>query len=189
METKIAESASDKSRGQLTAKMARKISQDWKERGYDVLYDHDPSSENVGKVVSWFGNNTEKDYKNETRLSNVDIAIVKQNSNDVIFLIEIEETNDKPKTFLGDAFGVLFGEHIRFRRERELSVGENTALIILGKSKASHEKRNRYLCEKVLKVKSSLSTANSAIGKVFIETFSDEEKLASVLDKAFKGEL
>jgi hypothetical protein len=40
-----------------------------------------------------------------------------------------------------------------------------------------------------MKVKSSLSTANSVIGKVFIETFADEEKLASVLDRAFKGEL
>jgi len=68
---------------------------------------------------------------------------------------------------------------------------------MLGKSKVSYEKhneqRNSYLREKVMKIKSSLSTGNSVIGNVVIESFSGEEglgaQLTSALDQAFKREL
>ena len=99
METKMPESTNGKSRGQLTAKMARKISAYWEEHGYSVLYDHDPSSENVRKIVSSFG---EQPYGRGTQLSQVDIAIVEKSSDRVFALIEIEETSDKPETFLGE---------------------------------------------------------------------------------------
>ncbi len=178
-----------KAHGELTAKIARQISKDWNERGYDVLYDHGSSDENVGKIVSWFGST----YNREAELGQLDIAIVEKSSDKATALIEIEETNDRPKTFLGDLFGVLLGDHICFGGKRSLSVDADTTLIVLGKSKVSHEKRNRYLREKVIKVKSSLSKGNSVIRKVVIETFSDEEKLSallpSMLDRAFKGEL
>jgi len=176
--------------GLLTAKVAREISPYWEARGYQVLYDHDPASDKVGKVVSSFG---DLPYDRSTQLSHVDIAIVEKTHEKVFALIEIEETTDKPKTILGDVLGVLMGEHISFGKEHPFSVNEQTILVVFVKSKVSHEERNKYLREKVEKVKPELGTKNSAVRKVFIETFSDEKKLSALLstllDRALKGEL
>lgn len=175
--------------GLLTAKVAREISPFWDERGFYVLYDHDLSNKNVGKIMSRFG----ESYGRSTQLSHIDIAIVEKNSDRVFALIEIEETTNKPKSILGDVFGILMGEHISFGKERPLLVNEQTILAIFVKSKVSREDRNKYLREKVEKVKPELGTKNSVIRKVVIETFSDEKKLSgllsSVLNRAFKGEL
>jgi hypothetical protein len=193
MKTTMTESSREGSCGLITAMMARKISKDWYEYGYEVLYDLDPSRKNVGKIVSWFGepaeDQPEMDDQKGDRSNHVDLALVKKNSNEVLCLIEIDETNDTPNTLLRDAFGVLFGGQIRIQEECELSVNENTALIVLEKGKDLLEKSSWHLSERMMNVKSYLSTTRSAIGRVFIETFSDEEKFASVLARAFKGEL
>jgi hypothetical protein len=178
-----------KSHGELTAKMAQKISQDWEERAYEVLYDHgDPANENVGKIVSWFG----EDYVREAELSQIDIAIVEKSSTKAFALIEIEETTGKPKTFLGDIFGVLFGEYICFKR-KELHIGVFTTLILVGVNKTNHRDRNEYISDQVNSIKTSLGTQNAKIGKVVVKTYVDEmeliAQLPSVLDRAFKGEL
>ena len=179
----------NKLHGQMTVKAAETLFGYYEAKGYDVLYDHGSTKENIGTIVSWFGD----EYGRETELSQLDIAVVEKGSGKVLALIEIEETNDTPKTFMGDLFGVFLGDHVSFRGERKLSVGEYTTLIVLGKSKVMHKKRNEYLREQGMKIKSSLSTANSAIGNIVIDTFADEKGLyallSSVLDKAFKGEV
>jgi hypothetical protein len=170
--------------GELTTEIGKSL----KFKGYDVFYDHGTASENVGRIVSTI----EKEYGREDELSQLDIAIVERISDNVVALIEIEETADRPKTFLGDILGVLFGEHISFKG-KELRIGDFTTLIVVGLSKAHHGKRNQYILDKVKKVKATLGTKNSAIGRVVIETFSDEMELStrlpSMLDRAFKGEL
>ena len=179
----------NKSHGKMTVKAAETLFGYYEAKGYAVLYDHDSSKENVGKIVSWFGDK----YSRESELSQLDIAIIEEGSDKAFALIEIEETNDTPKTFMGDVFGVLLGDHISFRGERKLLVGEYTRLIVLGKSKVMHKKRNEYLREQGMKIKSSLSTGNSVIGNIVIDTFADEKGLyallSSVLDNAFKGEV
>jgi hypothetical protein len=108
-------------------------------------------------------------------------------------LIEVEETNDTPKTFIGDLFSVLLGDHISFRGERELTMAEYTTLVAHGKRKVLHKKRNKYLREQGMKIKSSLHTRNFVSGNIVIDSFSDKKDLyallSSVLDKAFKGEI
>ena len=189
MGIKPARSTNLRSHGQLTAKVAQKITQDLTEKGYDVLSDHSPSSENVGKIVSWYG----LEYIKSAELSQLDIAIVKRNSNKAIALIEIEETSDRPKTLLGDALCALMGEHFCFGGKRQILVDEQTTLIILGKSEVSDRERCSYLCEKAMEIKSNLSTGNSIIGNVVIESFSDEKglstRLSSLLDRAYQEEL
>ncbi len=178
----------NKSHGQITVKAAETLL-GYYEKRYDVFYDHDSTKEIVGKIVSWFGDK----HNRESELSQLDIAIIEKGSDKAFALIEIEETNDTPKTFMGDVLGVLLGDHISFRGERKFSVGEYTTLIILGKSKVMHKKRNEYLREQGMNIKSSLSTANSAIGNIVIDTFADEKGLyallSSVLDNAFNGEV
>jgi hypothetical protein len=173
--------------GDLTAKLAGKISPYWNGRGYDVFYDHGSSSKNVGKIVSTIN----KEYHNGDELSQLDIAIVKQDSNQIAILVEIEETTDKPKTFLGDIFGVLFGEYIFFKRN-ELVVGGSTTLVVLGVNITDHEARNKYIQNQVNKVKASLGTRNAGIGKVKVMSYKDGETLIEqlplLLEKAAQGE-
>jgi hypothetical protein len=177
-----------KAYGRMAVKVAETLSGYYEAKGYDVLYDHDSTKENVGKIVSWFG----EKYSRETELSQLDIAIVEKGSDRALALMEIEETNDTPKTFLGALFGVLLGDHISFRGERKLSVGKHTTLIVLGKSKVMHKKRNEHLREEGMKIRANLATANSTIGNIVIDTFADEKGLytllSSVLDRAIKGE-
>lgn len=179
----------NKLHGQMTVRAAETLFGYYDVKGYDVLYDHSSTKVNVGKIVSWFGDK----YGRESELSQIDIAIVEKGSDKVLALMEIEETNDAPKTFMGDLLGVFLGDHISFRGERELLVGEHTTLIVLGKSKVMHNKRNEYLREQGMKIKSNLSSANSAIGNIVIDTFADERGLyallSSVLDSALKGGL
>jgi len=169
--------------GQMTAITARRLSQDWNERGYDVLYDHSRASEYVGKIVSWSGNV----YNREAELGQLDIAIVEKSSDKAIALIEIEETNDKPKTLLGEIFGFLFGDQVTFREGRRLLVGQWTIFVVLGKSKIPHVKRLQHIRDKVERIRPELSTANSRIGKTAIESFADQAELsallASILDR------
>ncbi len=180
----------DNKHGLLTAKVAREISPYWEERGYQVLYDHDPASDRVGKVVSSFG---DLPYDRGTQLSHIDIAVVEKTDDKIFALIEIEETTDKPKTILGDLLGVLMGEQVSFGKERPLLIDEHTILLVFVKSKVSHDERNKYLREKVVRIKSNLLTANSVIERIDIKDFGEDTKLSalmqSVLDKAFKGEL
>lgn len=178
----------NKSHGQLTVKVAETLHGYYATRGYDVLYDHGSPQDNVGKIVSQFGDK----HGREAELSQLDIAIVGRDSDKVLALIEIEETNDSPKTLIGDLFGVLLGDHVSFRGEPNFSVGEYTTLIVLGRSNIMHKKRNEYLQEQGMQMKSSLSTANSAIGNIVIETFADERGLyallSTILGTVLRGE-
>ena len=49
-----------------------------------------------------------------------------------------------------------------------------------------HKKRNEYLRGQGMKIKSSLSTANSAIGNIVVDTFADEKGLYALLSSALK---
>ncbi len=167
----------NKRKGQMTVKAAETLFGYYATRGYDVLYDHGSTKDHIGKIASRFGDTQGRDVE----LSQLDIAIVGKNSNLAFALIEIEEASDDPKTLMGDLFGVLLGDQISFRGERELAVGGHTSLIVLGKSMAPHRKRNEYLREQGMNIKSTLSTGNSVIGNIVIETFADERGLYALL--------
>jgi hypothetical protein len=177
-----------KKHGQITVKVAETLSGYYEAKGYDVFYDHDSTKHNVGKIASWSGDR----YSRDAELGQLDVAIAPKGSNQALALIAIEETNDAPKAFLGNLFGVLLGDHISFRGEHQFSVGGHTTLIILGKSKAMHRQRNEHLREQGMQIKSSLSTANSTIGNIVIDSFADEKGLytllSSLLDQALKRE-
>ncbi len=170
--------------GELTAEIGKGL----KFEEYDVYYDHGAAGDHVGRIVSTI----EEKYLRRDELSQMDIAIVGKDSGKALVLIEIEETNDRPKALLGDAFGVLVGDYIFFHRKQKITVNKHTTLIVLGKSKISDDKRNKVLRKKIMKVKSKLSTNNSKIGNVVIKSFTDEKELSTLLlseiDKAIKGE-
>jgi hypothetical protein len=167
-----------KPHGQLTAETALHLSQYLVNRGYDVLFDHgDSSNENVGRIVSWFGD----ELNREAQLSFLDIAVVEHNSQKVFVLVEIEKTTDKPKTLLADVFDTLMGDHITFREKRKLRVGDWTILIVMGKSDVLHQERNSFLRRKANSIRPALGTANASIKEVVIETFPNESELERML--------
>jgi hypothetical protein len=186
MAANIIESTKRLTHGQLTATIAHEISPFWEKRGYYVLLDHDRSG---GKIVSFFGS---ENPNRSTQLSHIDIAIVKKTSADidsVFALIEIEETTDKPKVLLGDALGILMGEHISTKNKKPVEVSENTLCVILAKSSVVHRKRNKYLIDRVTATKNYLATPHSAIEKVFIKALYNKKRtvklLTNVLYKAY----
>ena len=167
--------------GKFTAEIARGLKYD----GFDVYYDHDVSSENVGKIVSA----TSEEFGRSDELSQLDIAIVEKESRNAAVLVEIEETNDRPKNLLGDIFGVLLGNHVSFKG-RKLNVGSFTTLILAGVSKTDHSTRNDYIQEKTQNI--SISTANAEIGNILIKSYKNGDELVaqlpSLLDKIVRGE-
>ena len=170
------------SHGKFTAEIARNLIFD----GFEVYHDHDIGGENVGKIVSAI---SEKSSRGD-ELSQLDIAIVEKESSNAIVLVEIEETNDRPKNFLGDIFGVLFGDYVSFKGNK-LNIGKYTTLVLAGVSKVDHDSRNQYIEEKVKDIR--ISTMNAEIGNVLIKTYkSTDEMLAqfpSFLGQVIRGNL
>ena len=117
--------------GALTAHVARALARSLSDRPVDVLFDHgDPLTDNpdcLGEIVSWYGDR----YVAHARLALLDIAVVRKERDEVVALIEIEESAATPKVVLGDLFGTLMGDHITFQGKRALQVGSGTTLVVL----------------------------------------------------------
>ena len=163
--------------GQLTSKIGQSLQLE----GYDVFYDHGISSNNIGRIVSYFGDKNERG----TQLSFLDIAVVKKNTKELLALIEIEETMDKPKTIIADIFAFMMGDHVVFKG-KELKVGTGTTLIVIGYNKVRNKKHHEHIREKANNIKPALGTNNSKVGNIWIDTYSDEEKLSTVLTSLLK---
>lgn len=164
--------------GQITSAVARSIKDEMNIKGYDVYYDHDKVGEFVGTIAV----SIEEMLSSKKEISQLDIAVVKRNSNKEIALIEIEETTDNPKTLIGDIFAVLMGNSIYLPRRKKVDVGEWTTLIIIGKG-SGHEDRNGHILKMVNNAKSALGTVNSRIGNIVIESVSANDDLEKVLMK------
>ena len=158
-----------KLRGQWTAEVAQSLNLS----DYDVLFDHGSAS---GRIISYFGSSNERG----SQLSYLDIAIVRKNTNQAVALIEIEETANRPKTIIADIFAFLLGERVTYKG-RDLDVGNETSFIVLAYSKVQQPKHKQYILDKIERVRSDLSTKNSKIGRIVIETYSSQDELSSFL--------
>ena len=155
--------------GENTVQIVKEL----KIEGHEVFYDHGRRGEDpdVGVIASTIGENSR-----ENQLSHLDIAIVQQGSRKAIALVEIEETSDTPKSFLGDIFGFLLGRYIYNKRER-LEIGNFTTLVLVGISASDHYNRNRYIQEQANAIRASLGTGNARIGKVVLKTYNNEQEM------------
>jgi len=175
--------------GALTAEVARYLTEHLEPHCFDVLYDHgeisDDSVSQVGRIASWFGT----EYKSVALLAFLDIAIVSKNTGEVVVLIEIEETTDKPKVLLGDVLATLLGDRITFQGKRDLDVGYWTTLLVLAKTgKRQHDDRIIYLEDKLNQLKSSLSTNNATISRIVLRPFRNVTELQDALLKLVESE-
>jgi hypothetical protein len=177
----------EKKPGDGTARAARMLIDHLEGEPFRVLSDHGSKSvedENIGHIVSWY-------YSKEgwkTPLSQIDIIVVDQsNPKKAIALIEIEETNTRPKNLLGDVLAILTGNRIRYNGE-DFEFGEWTRLIVLAKGSGRHGKRNDYLAGKANNIKSILGSDDHNIGEIVIRAFDDADTTLS-LETVLKGEV
>ncbi len=163
--------------GPLTTAVAGAITKEMNERGYDVYSDHDQAGKFVGTIAVSIGEKLSR----EKEISQLDIAVIKRNSNNkVIALVEIEETTDNPKKLIGDIWAVLMGNSTWLPGGGKMSVGPWTSLIIIGKGEG-HDYRNRRIQEMANKARSAWGTVNSRIGNVVIRSFAENDDLKKVL--------
>jgi hypothetical protein len=168
--------------GMLTMEVARKLRQASDLQGYEILCGHgqvgiDPA-EYLGKLKAWYGVR----YANHTILADLDIAIVQRNTNQIVALIEIEETTSKPKVLLGDALATLLSSRITFQGKRHWQVGPWTTLIVLAKcSTEAHKPRISFLQEQVTQLKMQMATPNAAMGRVVMAGFLHAAELEAML--------
>jgi hypothetical protein len=162
--------------GQQTTEAARSISLELNKRGYDVYYDHGKKGDFVGKIAV----SINKELGRIKEISQLDIAVIKKDTNKAIALVEIEETTDNPKKLIGDLFAVLMGSSIHPPRIEKVRVGKWTTLIIIGKG-AGHDVRNGRILKLANKAKSALGTVNSGIGNIVIKSVSENDDLDKIL--------
>ena len=138
-----------KNRGIYTVKVADKLTKSIKAdkkryKGIIVYYDHGNSSNpQVCQPTTYMG----RRYGNDATLSGVDIVVLKENK--VIVAVEIEEGKVRPKTVLGDIFGIVLADGISIRSKRYQF--ENATAIVaitddgLGKHSQKYKRLQRRL--------------------------------------------
>jgi hypothetical protein len=91
--------------------------------GAKLFYDHgDPANVEVCQPTSYMG----KRYGADATLSAIDIVITKGNK--VILAVEIEEGKVRPKTVIGDIFGIVLCDRVHILRKPYLI--DNTTIIV-----------------------------------------------------------
>jgi len=174
--------------GELTAEAARKLTQNIANPRFEVLFDHgdtniDPVNR-VGQIASWFGGH----YDSNSRLSLLDIAVVDRHLDRAIVLVEVEESSSSPKTIIGDAFGILFGDHITFQGKRNLVVGDFTRFLVLLNGRGERKRRRAlYLQNHIAGLIKHMQSGNSSIQDLSIDIFQNENALYDKLNE-FIGE-
>lgn len=134
--------------------------------GIKLFYDHgDSSKPEVCQPTTYIG----KRYGADATLSGVDIILTKDKN--AFIAIEIEESQTRPKTILGDIFSVILSNKIRIKGE-PYSVKNATVIIAIsdtgkGKQSAKYSRLERHL-NKYIKL--NTSTSKNKIRIVSCET-------------------
>ncbi len=161
--------------GEWTATVARALSKRFQSRA-EILFDHGnrltDGADRVGVISAWFSDTRKRD----ALLADLDIAVLLPRSNRVLLLIEIEEGTASPKTLLGDVFAALIAEHFTFQGKRDLEMGDWTRLVVLSRAD-THRPRIDLLANRLAHYKSM------CIGRVIVETFSDQAELEAKLTR------
>jgi hypothetical protein len=164
--------------GRLTSTVAQSIAGKLKDKGFVVYYDHDTASDFAGTIAVSIA----RKLSREKEISQLDIAVVEEISNQAIALVEIEETTDNPKKLIGDIFATLMGNSNYLPGGEKVFVGEWTSLIIFGKGEG-HAVRNRDIQKKVMGAKYALGTVNASMGNIVVKSLQSKDDLEKVLMK------
>ena len=96
---------------EIAEKLKRKIDGDpQRYKGVMIFYDHgDSSKHEVCQPTTYMG----RRYVSDSTLSGVDIVVTK--NREILLAVEVEESSVRPKTVLGDVFGIATTDRIRIQ--------------------------------------------------------------------------
>ena len=112
--------------------------------GIEVFYDHgDSSKPEVCEPTTYMG----RRYGGDATLAVVDIVVVKDKK--IFLAIEIEEGTFRPKTVIGDVFGIALADKMRIQGE-PYSINDTIIIIAItedgkGKQSAKYARLERHL--------------------------------------------
>jgi hypothetical protein len=109
-------------------------------RNIKLFYDHgDSSKPEVCEPTTYMG----RRYGSDATLSAVDIVITR--GKNVLLAVEVEESTVRPKTVLGDVFGIGLADKIRIKG-KTYSMKDATAIVAIAvKSKGRQSEKYRRL--------------------------------------------
>jgi len=118
--------------GQFGLWLTEYISENHPSQGYQVYYDHgDPRLHDNVVVIKGFLGDT---VTSKNKLADLDVMVANQN-NEVLLLIEIEESSLSPKTLFGDVFASLFSTKFAVNvdgKQIYFSITKQTILLVAG---------------------------------------------------------
>ena len=106
--------------------------------GVKIFYDHgDSFKESVCQPTSYIG----RRYGADATMSGLDIVLVHKGK--VFLLVEVEESQVRPKTILGDIFGVVLSERVRIKAKSYPI--ENATMIVAMIVNSKGQQAEKYI--------------------------------------------
>ena len=159
--------------GQFGLWLTNYIRMEQLDKNYFVYYDHgDPARYDNVKVIKGF---IGEKVKNANRLTDIDVLVANRN-NEILLLIEIEESPISPKTLLGDIFASLFSTEfaVKIRNENIYFSKTPGTHFIVASYNPSDKKRKIYTDRVQEKLREFLST-ESGIKPEHVECIIESE--------------
>jgi hypothetical protein len=158
---------------QLSAHLAK--SDDFK--GIKVFYDHGESGQSsVWQPTSYMG----RRYGSDATLSGIDIVIVRNGK--AFLAVEVEESYVRPKTVLGDVFGIALANRVRIQG-RTYPIHEALLMVAVvvgssGRRREKYARLERHIGKYIRALQTSSPRTN--IKKVRVITTSQEDLVRRV---------
>ncbi|MFC1896015.1 hypothetical protein ACFL0Q_05080, partial [Thermodesulfobacteriota bacterium] len=158
--------------GARTQRIAEELAESLPKPEYSVLFDHgDSSRSDVCQPTSYMG----RRYGADATLSGIDIAVVHRGK--LIILVEIEESAARPKTILGDIFGVAVADRVRIQN-RAYPIDGVTMIVSLtveekGKRAVKYLRLERQVSKYL--AEHDGASGNPRVGKVRVITSNAED--------------
>ena len=154
--------------------------------GVQLFYDHgDSSKTEVCQPTAYMG----RRYGVDATLSGLDIVLVYRGR--VFLLVEVEESQVRPKTIIGDVFGVVLSERVSIRR-RSYPIGDATMIVAMtvsgkGRQADKYIRLERHL-RKYLNTLRDARPPQTRVDKIRIVT-SDSEDLVRRIERLVRLEI
>lgn len=162
--------------GKNTVKVGEKLEQELENTKYQVFYDHADKSH---EIVSHF--NQRKSHLRGTSLAEIDIMIINSEDDSIVYLIEIEEKEERPKILIGDALSIVFGDYIRHKpnEDKRYLLNKKTKLLIcsLMKEGGYKDEQVKFIEEKINILKKASGSDNAILEYIEFPLFNDVHEL------------
>jgi len=169
------------SRGEITSHIAEYLSKELSDSNFIVYCAHKSKKVDQNTIFGKIKSQLLTNNILEMDLSELDLAIIDQSKKQILVLIEIEETTNKPKVLFGDVFATLFGEMIYISGNQRFQIDNQAIMMIMAHNNKEYDEDSRinFINREVNKLKSNINTANARLDRIIIDCYKDEKELLS----------